>query len=115
MKKVIINAIGYESGMHFNFENICLNVADDMCASEVKRAIAKASVEYCQTEEGRDVFEHNCRNFNYGDFNLYVPNEICGKYGIEKIDSEIEFDDVNFNEQLVDETELEGDYENELG
>lgn len=72
----------------------------------VIEAVRKACTEYCKTEEGRKTYIGNCDNFNWGDFEAYVPNDICGKYGIRKIDSFMCEDELDFNEQLVDEEEV---------
>ena len=79
MKKVVITAIDRD-GFEFHFSHICLGVSDDMDKLDVKKAIEKASTEYCKTEEGQKLYKYNNNSFNYGDFDLYVPNEICEKY-----------------------------------
>ena len=72
---------------------------------DIEKAIMEACKEYCQTKEGQQTYENNCNSFNWGDFDTYVPNEICEKYGIKKIQTNVaqEFD---FNQQLIDEDEL---------
>ena len=74
-----------------------------MTEEDVKDAICKACTEYCQTEEGKKLYIGNCHNFNYGDFEAYVPNSICEKHGIHKIDSNMTDIEVNFDTDLVDE------------
>lgn len=108
MKRVVITAIDRD-GLEFTFANIVLDVDDDMDMKSVRKAIEKASTEYCQTEEGKKVFIGNCHNFNYGDFDTYVPNDICVKHGILKVCSDISFNDVDFNTQLVSETDVFGE------
>ena len=68
---------------------------------DLERAIRDAAVEFCHTKEGLDMYEHNCGEFNYGDF-LNVPAEICTRYGFELMSfthgvSEV----VDFNTTLV--------------
>lgn len=72
----------------------------------VTEAVKAACTEYCSTPEGRKTFEGNCDNFNWGDFDAYVPNEICEKYGIRKVDSFAEQINASFDEMLVNESEI---------
>ena len=67
------------------------------------KAVMSASTEYCLTDEGKKTYEFNCNNFNWGDFDTYVPNEICEKYGIKKVMSNVS-GEFCFNQQLVDKT-----------
>lgn len=48
---------------------------------EIIPAIKAAAQEFLNTPEGRKVWEDNCGNFNYGDFDLNVPNGICLHHG----------------------------------
>ena len=73
---------------------------------DFEQAAILASTEYCLTEEGREVYAGNCNNFNWGDFNTYVPNTICEKYGIRKIDDIAVCEGVSFDQQLVNEQEI---------
>lgn len=73
---------------------------------DVLEAIKKSCDEYCKTEDGKETYIGNCNCFNYGDFDAYVPNSICEKYGIRKINSDLVQLYVNFDEQLVDESEI---------
>lgn len=52
----------------------------------IKRAIENAVKEFCQTEEGRKVYEGNSNNFNWGDLDAYVPEVILNKHGLYKPD-----------------------------
>lgn len=65
-------------------------------------AVKKAANEYCRTDDGRDRYEYNSKSFNWGDFMIYVPNDICKKYGFTKIDDTENDEIVNFDEALVD-------------
>lgn len=82
---------------------ITLDVEDGI---DIKQAVMDACKEYCFTEEGRTTYDRcNCRCFNWADFDMYVPNDICEKHGFRKIDvrTTLEF---NLNEQLVDEDDI---------
>lgn len=66
--------------------NISIDIAakDGMTREDVLDAVKKSCEEYVRTEDGKRTYDCNCGAFNYGDFDVYVPNEICKKYGIEK-------------------------------
>ena len=68
---------------------------------DILKAVKDASLEYCKTDEGKDTFTHNCDCFNWADFNMFVPNTICQKYGFLKIGDCLDTFNVNFDEQLV--------------
>lgn len=69
------------------------------------QAVRNACKEYCLTDEGRRVYEGNCNCFNWGDFDTYVPNAICEKYGIRKTLTTVS-EQFYFDEQLVDEEDI---------
>ena len=73
--------------------------------SDFKRAVMAACKEYCLTEEGKKVYERNLNNFNWGEFDTYVPNDICEKYGIRKVQSNVSGEFI-FDQQLVSEDEI---------
>ena len=52
----------------------------------IEELVAKATKEFLNTEDGKKVLEETCGNFNYADFDTYVPNSICGKYGFLKLE-----------------------------
>lgn len=67
---------------------------------DIDDAVKSACEEYCKTDEGKEIYKSNCYCFNWGDFNTYVPNSICEKYGIMKIAGDLGMH-VTYNEQLV--------------
>lgn len=69
-------------------------------------AIKKAATDYCNTEDGRKIYEYNCGCFNYADFAMNVTNDFCKKYGFEMIDTLCENEEVDWDEQLVDNTKI---------
>ena len=73
---------------------------------DVKEAVKAACTEYCQTEDGKLILEGNGNVFNWGDLTTYVPNSICGKHGFRIIDLFVHEDEIDFNEQLVDESDI---------
>lgn len=90
----------------FDVRVLCLNFEVPNKDFDLKAAVEAACVEYCQTEEGRNTYEGNCNNFNWADFDVHVPDEICEKHGFKKINAEISDEIVNLDEQLVDEDEV---------
>lgn len=81
-------------------------------AFDLEAAVRAASVEYCRTEEGKDTYEGNCHCFNWADFDMYVPDEICEKHGFKKVRTESAEEFVNWDEQLVQDEDVYPD-ENE--
>lgn len=73
---------------------------------DIAAAVQEASVEYCRTPAGLDVYEHNCGNFNYGDFADNVPEEICVKHGFKLLSTEVTSETVDFNVALVTNDDL---------
>lgn len=69
-------------------------------------AVKAASLEYCQTEDGRKTYKGNCNCFNWADFDVYVPDDICERHGFKKMPAEVADCIVNFDEQLVDENNV---------
>lgn len=69
---------------------------------DIKQAVRDACNEYCTTEKGIETLAHNCGCFNWGDFAMYVPNDICIKHGFIKNDTSDVFLSVDFNETLID-------------
>ena len=75
-------------------------------AAAIRQAITAAVKEFCQTEDGKKIYEGNCNNFNWGDLDAYLPETILNKYGLYKSDdTSKDILKVDFNEQLVSETD----------
>lgn len=69
---------------------------------EIIPAIMAASKDYLNTPEGREVWEHNCHNFNFGDFDTNVSNKFCTPHGFYRVDQEMDSSmEVDFNTQLA--------------
>lgn len=76
--------------------------------------IRKAVTDYCRTEEGRKVYEYNCRRFNLENVKVSFPKERFEKYGIRYVDSFLtDGGDVEWDEQFVDDLDDEDEDENE--
>lgn len=73
---------------------------------DLKTAVRAACTEYCQTEQGRATYEYNCSSFNWADFAMSVPEEICAKHGFKLITSGVADEEVNWDEELVDENDI---------
>lgn len=73
-----------QDGPGFNIICIACNILSDG-PLDLHAAVKEAVTEYLHTEEGRTVYEHNCGCFNWTDFEMHVPNEICRNHGFEKL------------------------------
>lgn len=74
---------------------------------DLKKAVMTAATEFCKTKEGRKMYDYNCSYFNWADFAMSVPNEFCLRFGFSKVDDALADLMVNWDEQLVNESELE--------
>ena len=83
-------------------------------AFDLKDAVRKASTDYCKTPDGKGIYEYNCSYFNWADFAMSVPQEFCEKYGFKRIDSVVGDIEVDWDEQLVDDSQLEDSDEGEV-
>ena len=104
----IITAIERD-GMDIRILTLVFEVPDN--DFNLEQAVRKACTAYCKTEEGKAVYEGNCQSFNWADFEAEVPNEICQQFGFQKIDSDVDTIEVNWDEHLVNDDELESDEE----
>lgn len=78
---------------------------------DLKGAVYAAATEFCQTEEGRRIYDYNCSCFNWADFSVSVPNEFCEKHGFKKVDSVLGDIVVDWDEHIVNDSVLEEDEE----
>ena len=92
-------------GLDIRTLTITFQVNDE--SIDLQEAVRKACAYYVKTEEGRRIYEYNCACFNWADFETNVPNDICRKFGFEKMEGYQGDLTVDWNEQLVDESELE--------
>ena len=74
---------------------------------DLKGAIYAAATEFCQTEEGRRIYDYNCCCFNWADFSVSDQNEFCKKYGFIKVDSVLGDIVVDWDEHIVNDSVLE--------
>lgn len=76
---------------------------------DLKDAVCKAATDYCKTTDGRKIYDYNCSYFNWADFAMSVPQKLCEKYGFKKIDPATSDIEVDWDEQLVDDAQIEDD------
>lgn len=96
-----------QDGLNVRICCLMIDAKDGMNITDIREAIEKASTEYCKTPRGKATYEGNCCCFNYGDFDAYVPNTICKKYGIKKVGDDIKYEEpINYDEQLVCEGDI---------
>lgn len=102
-----IRIISAEDRDGFNVRTLTLVFEVPSVNFDLNAAVRAAATEYCQTEKGRNTYLFtNCHNFNWGDFDLYVPEAICKKHGFRKLDAYIAEEFTDFNEQLVNEDDI---------
>lgn len=90
---------------HDGFDTRTLIINLDVFKEDIDiiEACKEATREFTATDDGFNTYINNCKCFNWADFEMYVPNDICEKYGFRKIDSNVTNIDVNWDEQLIDE------------
>ena len=104
------NVVAIErDGLDFRAVTILCEVPDTNFNLEY--AVRKAVTDYVSTEEGRKLYEYNCSSMNWGDFAVAVPNDFCRKYGFEKITSAASDIIVDYDEHLVNDSELDDEEE----
>lgn len=68
---------------------------------DLRAAIIAACTEFCNADEGMEIYTSNCCCFNWGDFDLYVPEDICRRHGFVKVNSHNTIEHAFFDEHLV--------------
>lgn len=86
---------------------IKVRILDPRPNFDIRQAVKDACLDYVRTENGRKTYNYNCGCFNWADFESNVPNEICRNHGFERIDSDVTSLEVDWDEQLVDEDDVE--------
>ena len=76
-------------------------VPDGISDKDIMNNIKSAALEFCQTPEGRKLYEDNCNSFNIGDFFDSVPLNIMANHKIY-LPEQRDCIAIDFNEQLVD-------------
>jgi hypothetical protein len=96
-----------QDGMDVRLLTIMFEVDDGV---DLMEAVRKASEEYIRTEAGRAAMNYSGGSFNWADFDMYVPNEICEKYGFRKMDGCLS-QETSWDEQLIDEDQYKAEQE----
>ena len=86
-------------GFVLNFEVVDAGITNIELLKDVVR---KACAEYVQTEEGKKTLDYNCGCFNWADFEANVPQDICEKHGFRVVGNDITYNEVDWDEYLVD-------------
>ena len=103
MRKEIITAVS-QDGLDNCTSVFVFTVYDE--SIDLIEKIKEAAAAFINTDTGLLEYQHNCENFNWGDFFSAVPNSFLRPYGFEKDTSDVAQQTVNFDEQLA----TEGDY-----
>ena len=80
---------------------------------DLKAAVRAACTEYCQTEQGLATYRYNCHSFNWADFAMSVPNEICEKHGFKLVKADVNDEEVEWDEELVNPDDIPNAYDDE--
>lgn len=85
-----------------------ITVDSSWSEGQIMAALRNIAKEYCLTENGKNIYDGNCCNFNIGDLTLYVPTEIFIKHGIfpKFRTNPTDAISIDFNEQLVEESDI---------
>ena len=103
MRKEIITATS-QDGLDCCISVFVFTVYDE--SIDLVEKIKEAAAAFINTDTGLLEYQHNCENFNWGDFFSAVPNRFLHPYGFEKDTSDVALHTVNFDEQLA----TEGDF-----
>lgn len=103
MRKEVISTFS-EDGLNIHTTNYVFTIFDD--SINLVEKIKEASAAFINTNIGLLEYQHNCQNFNWGDFFLAIPNSFLRSYGFEKDTSDVAQHTVNFDEQLATEDDL---------
>ena len=96
-----INATEYE-GLKTHTLHIALQpLTRDVNTKNITQAVKNACRDFIRTKEGIKVMMHNCGQFNWSDFETYVPNTFCEKYGFKRISCDENDLNVDWNENLI--------------
>ena len=76
-------------------------IVDAQDGVDVMEACRRAACEYLSTPEGMDIYEGNCDSFTWADFEAYIPDEICEKYGFRVVRDNVHILSVDGEEQLT--------------
>lgn len=103
MRKEIITATS-QDGLDNCTSVFVFTVYDE--SIDLVEKIKEAAAAFINTDTGLLEYQHNCKNFNWGDFFSAVPNRFLRPYGFEKDTSDVAQHTVSFDEQLA----TEGDF-----
>lgn len=94
-------------GLNVRVLAIMVRILDQRPGFDIRQAVKAACLDYVGTEDGRKTYSYNCGCFNWADFACNVPNEICRNHGFERICSDEESMEVDWDEQLINEDDVE--------
>lgn len=76
---------------------------------DFKAALKEAVQDFIQTEKGKAIYENNGNSFTLVDVSMSLPQEFCKKHGFVIIERVITDEAMDWNESLVDDSNLEED------
>ena len=101
---------------HSDFKERVLSILFDVPNEEFDLigAAKAAAAEYCKTKDGLKTYFRNGEYFDWADFELAVPNEICERHGFKRVDGSLSDIVVDLEELLVDRGEMPENNEQEI-
>lgn len=93
--RLVVLALHDQDGLDVTLHNICIRTS--LPDADILPAIKAAAQEYLDTPDGLRIWDENCECFNYGDFDLNVPDEVCGHHGFHIIRDDIMVMEDDFN------------------
>ena len=94
-----------QDGMSVRVATITCEVPDKRF--DLLAAAKKAADAYCSTGDGYRTLQYNCGCFNWGDFAMYVGNDIANRVGFSIVENSLDDLSVDWDEQILSERVLE--------
>lgn len=86
-------------GLHTNLLTFVIRVLTKPL--DVSMALKRAVEEFSETPDFKDLHESNGNSFNWGDIPDTLPEAICRSHGFQIIQTNTQYDEVDWNEQLI--------------
>ena len=114
MKIMNINATAYGATNHgagnhtFSY---AIAVDDSVSPDDVMPLLRDIAKDFCKTEDGKETYEDNFKEFNIGDLFQLVPASVFAAHNVIPMTSGHDTIEVDFDEQLVYEDDVYNDEE----
>lgn len=109
MKIVNINATAYGATNHGAGDrtfSYAIAVDDSVSPDDVMPLLRDIAKDFCQSEEGKGIYEDNFKEFNIGDLFQLVPASVFAAHNVIPMTSNYDTIEIDFDEQLVEEDDV---------